>query len=70
MKVQGLAETVLEMRETFVPVTERPTTVDMGTTQMMDMLRSNPLIQQMVEERMAILEAKMKIELQGGYVSP
>ena len=66
MKVQGLAETVLETRKTFVPVTERPTTVDMGTTQMMDMLRSNPLIQQMVEERMAILETKMKIELQRG----
>ena len=30
------------------------------------MLRSNPLIKQMVEEHMAILEAKMKLKLQGG----
>ena len=66
MRVQGPAEAVSEVRDTFVPVTERPITVDAGPTSNIDMLRSNPLIQLMVEERMALLEAKMKLELQGG----
>ena len=50
----------------FVPVTERAVVTDTGSAPTIDMLCSNPLIQQMVEERMAILEAKMKLELQGG----
>ena len=32
----------------------------------MDTLHSNPLIQQMVEEQMAVLEATMKLKIQGG----
>ena len=32
----------------------------------LDSLHSNPLIKQLVEERMAALEARMKLEIQGG----
>ena len=66
VRVQGPAEAIPEVRDTFVPVTEHPITVDAGPVSNINMLRSNPLIQQMVEERMALLEAKMKLELQGG----
>ena len=60
VKVQGLAESAKDTREVFVPVTERPVVTDVGPTPTMDMPRSNPLIQQMVEECMAILEQKMR----------
>ena len=66
VRVQSPAEAIPEVRDTFVPVTEHPITVDAGPVSNINMLRSNPLIQQMVEERMALLEAKMKLELQGG----
>ena len=45
VRVQGPAEAVTEIRETFVPVTDRPITTDVGSAPMIDMLRSNPLIQ-------------------------
>ena len=44
----------MDTREVFVPVTEHTVTTDMGSAPTMDMLRSNPLIQQMMEERMAM----------------
>ena len=66
VSVQGSVAPTVEARETFVPATERPIVADVGSAPTIDVLRSNPLIQQMVEERMALLEAKMKLELQGG----
>ena len=65
VSVQGPAGPATEARETFVPVTDHPIVSDAGPAPTIDMLRSNPLIQQMVEERMALLKAKMKLELQG-----
>ena len=58
VKVQGSPETVSYSCETFVPVTEQLTTVERGNRPTLDMLRSNPLIQQMVEECIAILDSK------------
>ena len=49
-----------------MPATERSTANNPIYPPTTDALGSNPLIQQMVEERMAVLEAKMKLEIQGG----
>ena len=34
-----------------------------GDTATLETLRSNPIIQQLVEERIAVLDSKMKVEL-------
>ena len=65
VRVQGPAESV-ESRDVFVPVTERSTVINPMNPPTLDTLRSNPLIQQLVEERMAALETRMKLEIQGG----
>ena len=60
VKVQGPAETTVESHDVFVPVTERSTLNEPTPAPTMDILHSNLLIQ-MVEEKMAVLEAKMKL---------
>ena len=65
VRVQGPAES-MESRDVFVPATERNTVMNPVNQPTLDSLHSNPLIQQLVEERMAALEARMKFEIQGG----
>ena len=60
VKVQGLAEN-LESCYVFVPAIERSTASNPSYPPTMDALHSNPLIKQMVEEQMAVLEAKMSL---------
>ena len=50
VSVQGSVAPAVETRKTFVPVTEHPIVADVGATPSIDVLRSNPLIQQMVGE--------------------
>ena len=64
--MQGPAEATVESCDVFVPVTERSVVSEPTPAPTMNILHSNPLIQQMVEERLAVLEAKMKLEIQGG----
>ena len=49
-----------------MPATEHSIVSEPMPAPTMDILRSNPLIQQIVEESLAVLEAKMKLEIQGG----
>ena len=49
--------------DVFVPATERNVVSNPVNPPTLDKLHSNPLIQQLVEERMAALEAKMKLEI-------
>ena len=65
VRVQGPIDST-ESRDIFVPATERHAVNNPVNPPTLDTLRSNPLIQQLVEERMAALEAKMKLEIQGG----
>ena len=65
VKVQGPAESTVESRDVFVPATECSIVSEPTPAPTMDILRSNTLMQQMVEERLAVLEAKMKLEIQG-----
>ena len=65
VRVQGPAES-MESRDVFVPATERSVVMNPANQPTLDSLRSNPLIQQLVEERIAALEARMKLEIQGG----
>ena len=66
VKVQSPTETTMESRDVFVPPTEFSTVNEPTSAPTIDILRSNPLIRQMVEERLAVLEAKMKLDIQGG----
>ena len=65
VRVQGPIDST-ESRDVFVPATERNVVSNPMNPPTLDTLRSNPLIQQLDEERMAVLEAKMKLEIQGG----
>ena len=65
VRVQGPIDST-ESRDVFVPATERNVVSNPVNPPALDTLRSNPLIQQLVEERMAALEAKMKLDIQGG----
>ena len=47
VSVQGSVAPTVEARETFVPATECPIVADVGSAPTIDVLRSNPLIQQM-----------------------
>ena len=69
VKVQGPVESTVESRDVFVPATERSIVSEPTPAPIMDILRSNPLIQQMVEERLAVLEAKMKLDFREVWIA-
>ena len=54
VKVQGPAESTVESRDVFVLTTEHSIVSEPMPAPTMDILVSNPLIQQMVEERLAV----------------
>ena len=66
--VQGIAEQPVvcsQMQAQQTQLTERQLDVN-STNQSLEALRANPFIQQLVEERVAVLESRMKSELQQG----
>ena len=66
VRVQAAVETLPLAHEHVTQAIGHQGTQDLGTTATLDTLRSNPIIQQSVEERIAVLESKMKAELQQG----
>ena len=66
VQVCAIAEPLSVVTQQDLPLTERPMEPAVAAPVTLDSLRMNPYIQQLVEERMAFLETKMKQELQQG----
>ena len=66
VRVQAAVETLPLACEHVIQATGHQGTQDLGTTVTLDTLRSNPMIQQLVEERIAVLQSNMEAELQQG----
>ena len=66
VRVQAAVETLPMTHKLVTQATGCQGTQDLGITATLDTLRSNPMIQQLVKERIAVLESKMKAEVQQG----
>ena len=66
VRVQATVGPQINTQELSIATGEQQVTQNDGNITSLEALRSNPMIQQLVEERMAILEMKMKAELQQG----
>ena len=66
VRVQATVGPQTNTQELSVPTGEQQVTQNIENITSLEALHSNPMIQQLVEEWMAILETKMKAELQQG----
>ena len=66
VRVQGVVPPAQPSRDTSVQGIEKFTAEDAGQSMTLETLRTNPIIQQLVEERIAVMESRMRTELQQG----
>ena len=66
VRVQGVVNQGQSTRDTRVQGIERISADNTGQSMTLEALRSNPIIQQLVEERVAVMESRMRTELQQG----
>ena len=66
VRVEGVVNHVQSSRDTRAQGTEKISAEDTGQTMTLETLRTSPIIQQLVEERIAVMESRMHTELQQG----
>ena len=66
VRVQGVVNQGQSTRDSRVQGIERISVDNTGQPMTLEALRSNPIIQQLVEERVAVMESRMRTELQQG----